>query len=406
MIEPLTSYNVVRLQRDVMSSSNVGALVTGVFRERMDDAVTGGFDHNLRWDQNRTRWDGHWVFTRAPGADGVKTSGGGVTNFSFSRKHLNTGTHYEHFGRHFRVNDIGFFRTRPNRNQSNAYLEVGQPDPGKVFRRIWGFASHSQGWTDEQLLIERFTEVGTSFQFLNFWNFAAGGGRQADVYDDLDTRGGPPILKPGANFMFFNGNSDSRKAWRLNFGGNRWKNAVGGAGGNTWVGISLQPNDRIQASISTSYSEGLDIAQWITNQDADGDGVLDYIYGTLDRDVVDMTFRTTYAFSRDMTIQAYLQPFVAVGDYSDIRKLARPMSFDFEPVTISHNPDFNTKSLRGNVVLRWEYLPGSTLFVVWDLSKADYARPGQFDPFRDLGSTFGGDSTNVLMVKVTYWMNR
>ena len=61
LIEPATSYNVARLQRDVMGSSNIGALVTGVFRERADDAFTGGFDHNLRWDQNRVRWDGHWV---------------------------------------------------------------------------------------------------------------------------------------------------------------------------------------------------------------------------------------------------------------------------------------------------------------------------------------------------------
>jgi len=102
----------------------------------------------------------------------------------------------------------------------------------------------------------------------------------------------------------------------------------------------------------------------------------------------------------------YLQPFVAVGDYGNIRRLARPYSFEFEPVTIAYDPDFNTKSLRGNVVLRWEYLRGSTLFVVWDMSQADYARPGQFSLFRDLGDTLGGTATNVLMVKATYWFNR
>jgi hypothetical protein len=56
--------------------------------------------------------------------------------------------------------------------------------------------------------------------------------------------------------------------------------------------------------------------------------------------------------------------------------------------------------------MRWEYLPGSTLFVVWDLRQSDYARPGLFSPWRDLGSAFGADATHVLMVKVSYWLNR
>jgi hypothetical protein len=406
LIEPATSYNVVRVQRDLRDSSNIGGLVTGVFRERADDAITGGIDHNIRWDQNRARWDGHWVFTHAPGTDGIKTSGGGVTNFNFSRKHLNTGAHYDHLGRDFRVNDIGFLRVRQNRNQANVYVEAGQPDPGKIFRRIWVFGTHSEGWTDDRLLIERYSEAGTSFQFLNFWQFAVGGGGNGDVYDDLDTRGGPVISKPGSDFLFFNGNSDSRKAWRLNFGGNLWRNQVGGSGGNSWMGLSFQPNDRVLASVSANYSAGLDIAQWIVNQDPDGDGVNDHVYGTLDRDVVDMTFRATYSFNRDLTVQMYLQPFVAVGDYRDIRRLARAYSFEFEPAEISYDPDFNTKSLRGNVVMRWEYVRGSTLFFVWDMSQVDDARPGQFSVLRDLRGTFGGSATNVLMVKATYWFNR
>lgn len=134
--------------------------------------------------------------------------------------------------------------------------------------------------------------------------------------------------------------------------------------------------------------------------------MFDHVYGTLDRDVIDITFRTTYSFYRDLTVQVYLQPFVAVGDYGNIRRLARARSFEFEPVAIAYDPDFNSKSLRGNMVLRWEYLRGSTLFVVWDMSQVDRARAGQFSPLRDLRGTFSGDATNVLMVKATYWFNR
>jgi hypothetical protein len=405
LIEPATSYNVLRLQRDI-GSSNVGGLVTGVVREKAEDAFTGGFDYNLRWDDNRTRFDGHWAITHAPGTDGIKTSGGGVTNFNFTRKHFNTGGHYDHFGRDFRVNDIGFLRVRANRNQANGYAEVGQPDPWKTFRRFWSFGNYSQGWTDEGLRIERSFESGLSFQLLNYWNFNGGGGRNGDAYDDLDTRGGPPIFKPGNNYIFFNVNSDSRKSWRLNFGGNRWRDAVGGSGNYQYIGVTVQPTDRVQASVSASYSDGTDNAQWIVNEDADYDGITDHVYGTLKRDVLDLTFRGTYAFNRDLTLQAYVQPFIAVGDYYDIRKLAQPYSYLFSPVSMSYDPDFNTKSLRGNAVLRWEYVRGSTLFVVWDLSQADYTSPGVFRPWSDLRTAFGAEVSHTLMIKVSYWINQ
>ena len=145
--------------------------------------------------------------------------------------------------------------------------------------------------------------------------------------------------------------------------------------------------------MSADYTWGHDVAQWIENSDVTGDGQDDHIYGRLKRNVVSVTARTTYAFTRDMTLEVYLQPFVAVGDYTDIRRLARPNSFDFEPAVIETNPDFNSKSLRSNVVFRWEYMRGSSLFVVWNVSNADDTRPGVFTPFRDLRSGFGAAGT-------------
>jgi len=73
-------------------------------------------------------------------------------------------------------------------------------------------------------------------------------------------------------------------------------------------------------------------------------------------------------------------------------------------VEIDDNPDFNTKSLRSNVVFRWEYRRGSTLYLVYNVSNSDEARPGQFSAFRDLRTGFGAAGTQVLMVKFSYWL--
>jgi hypothetical protein len=75
------------------------------------------------------------------------------------------------------------------------------------------------------------------------------------------------------------------------------------------------------------------------------------------------------------------------------------------------NPDFNFKQFRSNAVLRWEYRPGSTLFVVWSQGREHYAADGSFRPGRDFGRLFGMDNdidvpaTNVLMIKLNYWLN-
>ena len=152
-----------------------------------------------------------------------------------------------------------------------------------------------------------------------------------------------------------------------------------------------------------NYSFGKDVAQWVTNQDVTANGQIDYVYGRLRQDVINITGRVTYAFHRDLTLEVFLQPFVAVGHYSNFGRLARPRSFEFEPVAIPFNPDFNSKSLRGNVVLRWEYLRGSTIFLVWNMSTFDGSRPGEFSPWEDLSSAFTADGANVLMLKMNYW---
>jgi hypothetical protein len=137
----------------------------------------------------------------------------------------------------------------------------------------------------------------------------------------------------------------------------------------------------------------------------DGDGETDYVYGTLRRDVISITARATLALSRDLSVELYMQPFVAVGDYSDIRKLARPSSYEFEPVSLDFDPDFNSKSLRGNLVIRWEYMRGSTLFAVWQVSTFDGSNAGVFDPLRDLSRAFSAEGVHAFMIKANYWLN-
>jgi hypothetical protein len=404
LIEPRTSYNVARVQRDLFgATSSVGGVATAAVREGDTDAFTGGVDYNFRWTQNLYRWDGHWVGTHAPVSGVLRDGFGGATRFNYSGKHLNFNGHLDHFSRYFRNADLGFLGGRPNKTQTSAFMGVGQPDPKKYFRSLFGFLNLGQQFNDD-VVLDRWAGVGMDVQFPNFsflgWNLH----RNFQTFDDLDTRGGPPIVKPAATSLFMFVNSDSRKTWRVGGNASIVRDEANGANDRVGVFVNLQPSAQLQASISTNYSFGNTAAQWITNDDLDGDGTTDHVYGTLQRDVLDLTGRVTYAFTRDLTLQVFLQPFVAVGAYSDIRTLARPRSFEFNPAALSYNPDFNTKSLRTNTVLRWEYRPGSTLFVVWNRSASDGSRPGIFSPWQDLGGAFAADGSHVFMVKMNYWL--
>jgi hypothetical protein len=405
LIEPYASYNVTRIQKDLFGgSSTVGGLATAVIREQFFDAYTGSTDYTFRWSRNRYTLNGQWAGTRAPIDNAMKTGFGGVTNFNFNSKHLGIFANYNYFNRTFRNTDIGFFASRNNKHQFGAGFNLGQPDPQRWFRSAVLFSNFLLMYDNDWLPLQESYFVGGEMQFLNYWTMFLGTGRSMETYDDLDTRGGPPIVKPaGWWFDSFVG-TDSRKRYRISTGMFLNGNAAGSRERNHNLDLTLQPRPQLQMTLSGRYTRATDAAQWIENADVTADGVDDHVYGTLDRDVVSITARGTYAFTRDMTLEVYLQPFVAVGDYSNIRRLAAPKTYDFEPVTYSENPDFNDKSLRSNVVFRWEYRRGSTLYLVYNVSNNDDTRPGEFSAFRDLRSGFGAAGTQVFMVKFSYWL--
>jgi hypothetical protein len=153
-----------------------------------------------------------------------------------------------------------------------------------------------------------------------------------------------------------------------------------------------------------------------------------YVFGHIDQEMVAAELRLNWTFTPRLSLQAYVQPFLAVGRYDRFRELARTKSLDYNIYgegnsTIGSadglytvdpdgpgpaesfsfgDPDFNVKSLRGTIVLRWEYLPGSLLYFVWTQNRADYAHAGDFRLGRDLGDLLTAPGDNIFLVKVSY----
>ncbi len=137
--------------------------------------------------------------------------------------------------------------------------------------------------------------------------------------------------------------------------------------------------------------------------DGSGTGV---IYGEMDSKTLDLTARADILFSPTLSLELYMQPFLTVGDFDNFKELARADSYEFTPYADPGlNPDFRRRSLRSNVVLRWEYRLGSTLFLVWSQSRSDSSTHPRLRPASNIGSSFTDSGTNVFLVKLNYWSN-
>ena len=153
----------------------------------------------------------------------------------------------------------------------------------------------------------------------------------------------------------------------------------------------------------------------------------------MDRETLSAEFRIDYTFSPKLSLQAYIQPYMTVGSYSRFKEFEKPETYDFIEYGKDNNtaiikdgddgydlypnenggdsfyidnPNFNYKALVGSAVLRWEYRPGSTLYIVWTRNGFDTQNPGNFSFNRDLKNIFSADADNVFAMKLTYWLGK
>jgi hypothetical protein len=138
-----------------------------------------------------------------------------------------------------------------------------------------------------------------------------------------------------------------------------------------------------------------------------------YTFGRIDQTTVALTERFNYTMTPNLSLQIYAEPFVSAGDYNGFKELVNGRSRAYEgrysPFDYTEDPDFNVKSFRTTNVLRWEYRPGSTLFVVWQQARENDDVPVAglrgFNFRRDVPNIFYATPRNVFLVKLAYWLN-
>jgi hypothetical protein len=343
----------------------------------------------------------------------------------------------------YEVNDIAFLRNA-DYYWMNGNVMKNWNKPTSWYRNMFTILGAQQQYNWDNDLIDRDVHYFIGGRTLNFWNWNTFIIHRPRSLDDKQLRGGPVSMRAANDFLQVNLSSDSRKMISVGmFPGYSW-NAEGGTGISSGADVNYRPAPNVLVSFSPYYSSSKAVQQYVDFVDdptATAFYGRRYVMSGLDQRTLELGTRLNWTFSPTMTLELFMQPFIASGHFFDFKEFDQPRSTKksvygrdkgtITPTTNSEgrvtqytidpdgpggpaasftigNPDFNFRSLRGNTVFRWEYRPGSTLFVVWTQSRQREAPVGvgDFDFSRDRQELFATHPDNIFLIKVNYWLAR
>ncbi len=464
-VEPMSWFGVARLQQEIDDiGSIVGATFTTLKRDKkpglrdllIENAITGGADWNLRFTRGEYELSGHVGYSHVQGdstallrlqrsssryyqrPDAIKNrldpSAKSLDGYSAAIEMEKAGgedwlgrARFSMISPGFEINDLGQLF---NADELAADIDFSLREtlPGDLTRH-WQFGVTSANrWNYDGVRTE--TELGlfADVTWLNYLRTVARLEYLPRALSDDLTRGGPLMQTVPRWKASLNLNNDRSSTTRF-----RGKLGYGQDDLRGWeyelsTGLTFRGH-AIQFSLDPTYSRQLNSRQFFTHMDGGRRETFGsrYIFSFIDRSTLSMKLRASYAFLPDLTLELYAEPFVASGLRTQPGELFEPGSQDLlkygEVGTTAEkledgswqiqesdsqfklpNGDFNITSFRSNLVVRWEWRPGSTIFFVWQQDRSDMFETGELvDPGRLIDS-FDTPGRQIFLIKVSYWL--
>ncbi len=462
VIEPLTNYSLVRVQKDLNEGNTIiGGAVTNTIR-MLDDtdldwlhknATTAGIDFTQMFNERNYRLAASLFMSNVQGTtdaiartqqssaryfqrpdadymefDDTRTSLtghggklefskiGGNWNFNFMNIWKNPG---------LELNDMGYMR-EADRILNVVWTGYSFTEPFSVFRSLYigndVYSVFDFGGNLNGLGYEYYA----SGNFKNFWRAGIGGGFNFKQVSNGMLRGGPSMLTPNSWRLWYRLSTDDRKKVSVFFFGNLNRGAENSRTSNMYrTSITIRPLNTLSISLSPTYSTTKTELQYFTRMTLNDEER--YLFGSLDQKILSMSLRINYNITPDLTIQYWGQPFTGDIKYSDYKIITDPRaeeysdrfhiytsseisitddvytvttpdySFDFE------NPDFKLNEWLSNLVVRWEFKPGSTAFLVWSQTRDYMGGTGEYDLGENLNYLFTDkQANNIFLIKFSY----
>ncbi len=466
-VEPLTNYLVGRVQKDFKEGNTiVGGIFTSTNRDLDANlgsfmhkaAYTGGADFTQYFREKSWMFNVNAAFSVVEGSiqaientqrssaryfqrpdndytvlDTSRTSlagSGGRMQIMKLDGHWNfmSATIWKTPG--FETNDLGYIR-EADQILSVLWAGYNQWEPKWIYRRyninfdiysVWNFGGNHTGTG---------VEWNASMGLKNFWNIWTGGNLSGSSLSTGMLRGGPMMEVPGSLNGRIGFSSDNRKKMVFDLYINAYKGFENYSNNfNTGIEFSFKPTNYLVLSFNPGFSKSFSELQYVTREEVNSEDK--YIFASIDRKTISTSFRVNLNLSPNLSFQYWGQPFVATGRYYDHKYILEPMaveyknrfrtysnqqiSLDGDQYNIDEDVsgttdysfgkrDFNVQEFLSNLVVRWEYNPGSSVFLVWSQTRSYSNDSGNMHLFDDLGDLFNKDNNtphNVFLIKFSY----
>lgn len=464
-IEPLTNYFLTRVERDFNDGNTmIGGIFTATNRKieasQLDNlhtgAYTGGVNFNHHWKNKKYTFRARSVFSHIVGSEEAITKTQESSTHYFQRPDANhlyldsTRNNLTGFGTSMMLGKMGkgnikyalFFNIKsPELNMNDMgyqreadhiselfWIQYRILNPVAIFR---SFFFNINQWEIHDFNGTRLTSggnYGLGMQLKNYWYIHFGTSFNLERLSKTALFGGPYLKIPHNVNNWLSVSSDSRKNLRLSFGGS--SNNSGNNNSNfynAWINITYKPHEMINLSLNPSVSFNDNNLQYVTNKAFDDEDI--YIMGNIDQTTLRMSLRANISLTPNLSIQYWGQPFISAGKYSNYKRITSPRAGNYndrfheynnneimladDNYEVDHNndgttdyefskPDFNIMDFISNLVIRWEYVPGSTVYLVWTQNRSEYQNRGKFNFSNNTNDLFNISPYNVFLVKATY----
>lgn len=464
-VEPLTSYLVGSLMKEFNNGqTRVGAMVTSTNRNidtqslqfMHTNAYSGGVNLLHQWKNKNYYVNFKTYFSHVNGSaeaitrtqraparyfqrpdakhvslDSTRTSltgnGGALSIGKDGEGHWRYAAFVAWKSPELEVNDIGYVRGVDDIFQ---VLWAGYRywEPFSIFRDI---RINFNQWTGHNFDGERSYmggNINMNSQFKNYWNIGSGIGQQGNALSYSALRGGPALKVSGGTESWLWLSTDSRKKMIFSLNYSLYR-GVANSSNNYSASISYKPTNALSLSLSPSYSNSSRVIQYVENIEWNNN--ISYINSSFVQEMYILQLRINYSITPDLSIQYFGRPFIAKGKYFDFKKITNPRAkelsdrfqvFSQSQITFDganeqyivdetgdgevdysfDNPNFNFRSFQSNLVIRWEYRPGSSLFLVWSQGRQAYENDYSSTFSYSANELFNAYPHNIFLVKLAY----
>ncbi len=468
-VAPTTVFGVARVEQEFgPPGSTVGLMTTLLHREMSPEeplasqlttsALSLSGDAIVRFREGEYEWRGSLGGTHVTGSamaidriqrssahyfqrpdapyfdyDPTRTSLTGIkTDSSIERRtgrHWNWGANSQLETAGFESNDLGRLSSADG-VQSWAWLSYRETSPGAWYRNYQLRLTHERRFTYDWIRRHGSLQAEGSIELPNFWETSVLITRSMRAQDERLTRGGPLMGTPRGWSVAATVDSNRARRLQADFVLEYGRNEDGGLNSSFGSEWEFQSGSQWGVSVKPQYLRLVDVRQYLTTLAGGPASTFGsrYVFGRVDRSTYSTQLRANYTFKPDMTLDFYAEPFAASGRYDGIGELSAARSrilrlygtdgttltplpgvglrvTDADAAFVVPNRDFNVRSFRSNLVLRWEWRPGSTFYLVWQQDRAADAFATNRATIGDMFSSLSARGDNYFVVKASFWLS-